>query len=263
MKVTILGCGGAGGVPTVAWGWGKCDPGNPKNRRRRPSILLEHRDTRVLIDTSPDLREQLLDAGVNTLSAVVYTHAHADHIHGLDDLREVNRAMKGPLDIWADDITLEELHERFGYAFEGLEPGERIYKPWLIPHDIDLNNGLGAFEINSLRFKTFTQDHGYMETLGFRIGDFAYSTDLMDLSESAKAKLHGLDLWIVGALTEDSSHETHASLDKAFAWIEELKPKRAVITHMGVGLDYDDVASKCPPGAEPAYDGMVLEVGYQ
>ena len=269
MKITILGCGGAGGVPTLSRGWGNCNPDNPRNRRRRPSILVENPgeqgDTRVLIDASPDLREQLLDASVNTLSAVVFTHAHADHIHGLDDLREVNRALGGPLDTWADADTLQELQTRFGYAFEGLKPGESIYRPWLIANEIKANgikaNGItGEFEINSMHFKTFTQNHGFMETLGFRIGSFAYSTDVLDLSDDSKDVLRGLDLWIVGALTNDSAHETHVSLDKALEWIEDLKPKRAIITHMGPALDFDAVASQCPAHVQPAYDGLVLEV---
>ena len=255
MKVTILGCGGAGGVPTVAWGWGECNPNNPRNRRLRPSILIEKGETRVLIDTSPDLREQLLAARIKTLSGVVYTHAHADHIHGLDDLREVNRAMQGPLNIWADEITSNELRHRFSYAFEGLEPGERIFRPWLIPNRITPPN---SFNIHSLQFTPFVQDHGYMNSLGFRIEDFAYSTDLVRLSDAAKASLLDLDLWIVGALTTDNEHETHASLDKAYAWIRELGPKRAIITHMGVGLDYETILHDCPSGIEPAYDGLSI-----
>ena len=165
--------------------------------------------------------------------------------------------MGGALNIWADTETLMELKTRFGYAFEGLPSGEKnIYRPWLVAHEIS-----AAFDINGLLFKTFVQDHGYVETLGFRIGDFAYSTDLLDLGAEAKAMLHGLELWIVGALTNDSAHETHVSLDKMLDWIHELKPKRAVITHMGPALDYDAVAAKCPANVEPAFDGMVLSTG--
>jgi len=260
MKITILGSGGAGGVPTVAWGWGRCNPQNPRNRRRRPSIMVEAEDmeegpTRILVDASPDLREQLLDADTRTLTAVLFTHAHADHIHGLDDLREVNRALKGPLDIWADQETLTVLQKRFGYAFDGLKPGEQIYRPWLVPHTID-----GPFEISDLPIDPVKQDHGYMSTLGFRMASFAYSTDLRDLPDNSKAALQDLDLWIVGALTDKDDHETHVSLTRALAWIEDLKPKRAVITHMGPTLDYDAVAARCPDNVEPAYDGMVLEV---
>ncbi len=255
MKITILGSGGAGGVPTLSRGWGACDPENPRNRRRRPSILVEEGATRLLIDTSPDLREQLLGAEVSTLTAALYTHAHADHIHGLDDLREVNRTIRGPLDIWADQETLAVLKERFGYAFEGFEPGEGIFRPWLIPHEIG-----GPFEIGAISVQPFEQDHGYMTTLGFRMSGFAYSTDLRGLSEGAKAALENLDLWIVGALTDDDSHETHASVNIALDWISDLKPKRAVITHMGPALDYDVVAARCPEHVEPAYDGMVLHV---
>lgn len=239
----------------VSKGWGACDPGNPRNRRRRPSILVEQGTTRLLFDTSPDLREQLLEARVSTLSAVLYTHGHADHIHGLDDLREVNRTLRGPLDIWTDAATLKELRARFGYAFEGLEPAGKIYRPWLIPHEIT-----GDFDVAGIAIRPFVQSHGYMDTLGFRIGDFAYSTDLRSLPDTAKEALQDLDLWIVGALTDDDSHETHASLNIALGWIAELKPNRAVITHMGPDLDYDAVTARCPDNVQPAYDGMVLDV---
>lgn len=258
LKITILGCGGAGGVPTLSRGWGQCDPNNPRNRRRRASILVESETTRVLIDASPDLREQLLDAKVNALDAVIFTHGHADHTHGLDELREINRAMNGPLDIWADAQTLRDLETRFGYAFEGIDlTKEPIYKPWLLPNVIDPPI---PFTIGTLNVLPIVQDHGVMETLGFRIGDFAYSTDVLRLPDVAKKALRGLDLWIIGALTNDRTHQTHVSLDMALEWIEELKPARAIITHMGAGLDYDAVRAKCPPSVVPAYDGLVLTV---
>ena len=258
LKVTILGSGGAGGVPTISRGWGACDPDNPKNNRLRASLLVESATTKVLIDTSPDLRQQCLTYGIRELDAVVFTHAHADHVHGLDELREINRVINGPLNVWADATTLRDLETRFGYAFEGLEPdAEIIYKPWLVPNVIDTP---AAFRIGDLTFEPFIQDHSVMETLGFRIGDFAYSTDLVRLPDAARDAVAGLDLWLVGALTDIPTHLTHVSFTEALTWIEEIKPKRAVITHMGPSMDYDTLLERCPPGVSLAYDGMVLRV---
>lgn len=255
MKVTILGCGSAGGVPSISRGWGACDPNNPRNRRRRPSILVEDECTRVLIDSSPDCRMQLLDAGVRHLDAVLYTHDHADHCHGIDDLREVNRAMAAPLPIFAAAETLAGISTRFSYVLGKVGEGHTIYKPMLIPHTVE-----GPFTVGAgLRVIPFEQDHGYMRTLGFRFGDFAYSTDLVNLPEDSFKTLEGIDTWLVGCLTYDP-HSTHAHLDKVLDWIDRLRPRRAILTHMTPSMDYDTLRARLPEGVEPAYDGMEIVV---
>ncbi len=255
MKITILGCGAAGGVPMISGGWGNCDPGNPKNRRLRPSILLQDAGLTLLVDTSPDLRQQLLSAEINHLDAVLFTHAHADHLHGIDDLREVNRAMKAPIAVYATPSTLAEIAERFAYVFAPMKlASANIYKPWLIPHAV-----ADHFTIGALELRAFDQDHGFSRTTGFRFGRAAYSTDVLELPESSMAQLHGLDLWIVGCLL-DKPHSTHAHIAKALAWREILRPQRMIITHMSPQLDYADLAARLPDGVEPAYDGMVLSL---
>jgi phosphoribosyl 1,2-cyclic phosphate phosphodiesterase len=255
MKAIVLGSGGAAGVPSIGSGWGACDPANPKNRRRRPSLLIEDGASRVLVDTSPDLREQLLSAGINRLDGVVYTHDHADHLHGIDDLREVNRAMKAPLPVWATEAVLATIGQRFAYAVEPLPAdATNIYKPWLLPHVIT-----GDFAVGGIPVRPFAQDHGYAETLGYRFGPIAYSTDVVTLPEEAFAVLAGVEVWIIGCLV-DYPHPTHAHVDKALAWIERVAPKRAYLTHMGGRLDYDALKARLPAGVEPAYDGLVIEV---
>ena len=258
MKITILGCGAAGGLPTINVGWGKCDPTNPRNRRRRQSILVEQGGTTVLIDTSPDLREQMLDTGVRRLDAVLYTHAHADHLHGIDDLREINRAMNGPIDCYATPPTMATIQSRFEYVFKDAGHGEKlrvVFRPWLVPHHIG-----GPFTVKDIAFEPFEQDHGFGQTtLGFRFGSAAYSTDVTELPEESFAALKGIDLWIVGVLS-DKAHETHAHLDKALGWVDRLQPKRTVLVHLGPRLDYAELAASLPDGIVPAYDGMVLEV---
>jgi len=255
MKITVLGSGGATGVPVIGRGWGKCDPANPRNRRRRPSILVEKAGTVILVDTAPDLRDQLLDAEVSRLDAVIYTHAHADHLHGIDDLRDVNRAMEASIDVWADPETLKTIDVRFPYVFTPQDPSASfIYKPLLNPRTID-----GPFQIGAVAIQPYWQDHGYSQSLGFRFGRFAYSTDLVDLSEEGFDALAGLDLWLV-ACTLDFKHSTHAWTDRVMGWIERLKPKRTVLTHLSYYMDYETLKRQTPEGIEPAYDGMVLEV---
>lgn len=258
MRVTILGSGGAGGVPTISGGWGFCNQADPRNRRSRPSILVERRErngaaTRILVDTSPDLREQLLRAGVRHLDAILYTHFHADHTHGVDDVREVNRAMGRAIPCWADGVTLEALHQRFGYIFHGIPENEPIFRPWLIPHRID-----GPFEVGGIRVVPFEQDHGWVTSLGFRFGDVAYSTDVVRLPEQAFAALDGVRTWIVGCLT-DTPHETHAHVDRVIEWAERVRPERTILTHMGPRLDYATLKARLPASMEPAYDGLVID----
>jgi len=254
MKVTMLGCGPSFGVPAVGLGWDACDPQDPRNRRRRSSLLIECRGQTVLIDTSPDLREQLLDANVSRLDAVLMTHAHADHLHGIDDLRGINRVMNAPIPIYADAGALDEIERRFGYALVPVEPGGFFFKPTVMPHTID-----GPFTAAGLPVVPFVQDHGYSKTLGFRIGALGYSTDVVELDDAAFAALAGIDLWIVDCLRYEP-HPTHSHLARTLSWIERVKPKRAVLTHMDRPLDYTALAARLPPGVEPGIDGLVFEL---
>jgi phosphoribosyl 1,2-cyclic phosphate phosphodiesterase len=254
LRVTVLGCGGSGGVPLVGGIWGNCDPGNPKNRRRRVSVAVETEGRTLLIDTSPDLREQLLDAGISDIDVVLFTHAHADHAHGLDDLRSIVYRRGGPIEAWADPATRADLADRFDYAFASRRRKDALYPPLLDDQEI-----LGPFEAAGIPVVPFVQGHGHVTTLGFRIGGFAYSTDVKSLDEAAFAALEGLDLWIVDCL-RDEPHPTHSHLAQTLEWIERLRPKRAILTHMNHSVDYEDLRQRCPPCVEPAYDGMVLSL---
>ena len=257
MKVTILGCGPSSGVPTVIGEWGACDPNDPKNRRRRPSILVEQDDTHILVDTSPDLRAQLLDAGARVIDAVLYTHDHADHVMGIDDLRGVKRHMGRRIEAWAAPDVLARLTTRFAYLFEGYGEADALYRPIFDARAIEGPISIGAFR----DILPIPQDHGICNTLGFRFGRFAYSTDVVRFEQSALDALVGIDTWVVDCLRDGGgSHPTHANLDRTLEWIEHVKPRRAVLTHMNFQADYEAMKTRCPDGVEPAWDGMILEV---
>jgi phosphoribosyl 1,2-cyclic phosphate phosphodiesterase len=254
VKVTVLGCGASTGVPAIGPNWGACDPADPRNRRRRCSLLVEIGAVGLLIDTSPDLREQLIDAGVRRLDAVLLTHAHADHLHGIDDIRQLNRLMKAAIPLWADAPTLAEIGRRFGYVLEPpREPGH-FYKPTLEPHAIT-----GPFAVAGVDVRPFAQNHGFSTTLGFRIGGLAYSTDVTELDEPALAALAGIELWIVDCMRK-APHPTHSHLAKTLGWIERVAPRRAVLTHMDQSLDYRVLAAELPAGVEPGYDGLAIDL---
>lgn len=260
LKLTVLGCGTSGGVPRVGNVWGACDPSNPKNRRRRCSVLVqkegEEGTTNVLVDSSPDLREQLLDVGVGWLDGVLYTHDHADHTHGIDDLRMVYYNGRRRVSVYYNEKTGRQLKERFGYCFRMSAGGE--YPPILDGHLIAAGqpleiSGAGG-DIQALPFR---QLHGSAESLGFRFGNIAYSPDVSDFPEETLEHLKNLDVWIIDALRY-SPHPSHFSVEEVLSWIARVKPKRAVLTHMHVDLDYARLTSELPKGVEPAYDGMGL-----
>lgn len=259
LEFTILGCGSSGGVPRIDGDWGACDPAEPKNRRRRCSLLArrlgEGEATTVVVDTSPDFREQMLSAGVKRLDAVLYTHDHADQVHGIDDFRVYAIRERRRVRCWMDEATHRVLGSRFHYIFNGEQGYPAIAEAKLIPpHGEPWSvEGPGG----PLPVVTFDQAHGPIRSVGYRIGDLAYSSDLSDLPEESFAILEGVKVWIVDALRW-APHPTHASVDQALAWIERVRPERAILTNLHIDLDYNDLAARLPTGVEPAYDGLRL-----
>ncbi len=261
-RLTILGCGSSGGVPRVAQGWGDCDPANPKNRRRRCSVLLEQEGeggtTRVLVDTSPDLRDQLIDAGVVQLDAIVYTHEHADHCHGIDDVRPLVIHNRKCIDAFMDDATAKGLLQRFDYIFR--TPKGSDYPPILVERRIEAGT---AFEVSgaggAMAIKPFRLVHGNIDALGLRIGAMAYTPDVSAIPDTALDDLRGLDLWIIDALRL-KPHPSHFHLEQALEWIDRIKPRRAVLTNLHSDLDYAALVRDLPDHITPAHDGMILSI---
>jgi phosphoribosyl 1,2-cyclic phosphate phosphodiesterase len=262
LRFTILGCGSSGGVPRPALGWGDCDPNDPKNRRRRTSLLVERvvpsGVTRVLVDTPPDLREQLLDAKADSLDGVFYTHEHADHTHGIDDLRAFFINQRRLVDVYLDADTAKSVRARFDYCFES--PPGSDYPPIVREHRFAAGRpivieGQGG-PITGL---PILQIHGDTPSFGFRFGKVAYSCDLSDLPSESVAALAGIDVWIVDALRY-RPHPSHFSVADALGWIERVKPRRAILTNLHSDLDYEKLRRELPPRVEPAFDGMTIEV---
>lgn len=257
MKLTILGCGPSGGVPLVGNVWGLCDPSNSKNARLRTSLLIEDELRTILIDTSPDLRQQLLRANVKNVDAVLYTHAHSDHAHGIDELRPLYFGGKRQtIPVYGSQDTLDEIQQRFDYLFAAIEDPDKgsMYPKILEPNVIE-----GKFELFGNSIIPFNQNHGYGTTTGYRLNNFAYSTDVKDLDAEAFQVLQGVDTWFVDCLAREP-RPTHAHLDLTLSWIQKVKPRRTILIHMNHTLDYETLKAELPSGVEPAYDGMVVEV---
>ncbi|MGF1475196.1 MAG: MBL fold metallo-hydrolase [Geminicoccaceae bacterium] len=255
MKVTVLGCGTSSGVPMIGCDCAVCLSPDPRNRRLRCSVLVEVRGLNLLVDTGPDLRQQCLSANLRTVDAVLYTHAHADHIHGLDEMRSINFHTRKDIDAFGNAQTIRHLTERFEYVFRPRGEKERgWWRPFLNPIAFD-----GPFRVGPVPIIPFEQTHGRSMTSGFRIGGFAYSPDVDGLPAESMALLGDLDVWIVDALRE-TPHPSHAHLERTLSWIEELKPKRAILTHMNHEVDYETWRRDLPSGVEPAYDGLAFQL---
>jgi phosphoribosyl 1,2-cyclic phosphate phosphodiesterase len=260
LKFTILGCGSSMGVPRVALGWGDCDPNEPKNRRRRCALLVERvgpqGSTRVLVDCTPDLRMQLLDADVDWLDGVLITHAHADHTHGIDDLRPLFVHKRRPVNVWLDEPTSKALHARFAYCFA--TPAGSEYPPILNEHRlapgklVTIEGQGGPIEVLPI-----LQNHGDINSLGFRFGNVAYSADIKGLPAESLAFMTELQVWIVDALRK-APHPSHFNLDEALVWIGRVKPKQAILTNLHSDMDYAALRASLPADVEPAFDGMAF-----
>lgn len=254
MKVTILGCGGSGGVPLIGNVWGACDPKEPRNRRTRVSLLVEEGGKTLLVDTSPDMREQLLRSDVGHLTAILYTHAHADHSHGIDNIRSLNWLTKKPVPLYANQETMDDLKHRFAYIFEDRPEANMFYRPAVETHVIDDK----PLSFGPIKVQSFPQEHGNVTSQGFRFNDFGYSTDAGHLDDHAFDVLKGVKVWVIGAIRE-RPHHTHAHIDMALEWIERVQPERAFLTHMDHSLDYATLKARLPKNVQPAYDGLVIE----
>ncbi len=250
MKVRILGSGTSSGVPRIGNDWGACDPAEPRNRRTRASILVEDDGTRILIDTGPDMREQLLTAGIGVVDAIIWTHSHADHCNGIDDVRQIFHLLGRPVPGYARQDTLDVLHRQFGYVFEGRGGYPATITPNLLPDD---------FTIGSIRISVVDQPHGRIASAGLRFeaGGVAigYATDFHELTPRMRAHYSGLDLWIVDALRE-KPHPSHPTVAAVLGWIEEIRPSRSALIHMDQSMDYATLCSRLPSGVEPGYDGL-------
>lgn len=258
MKITILGCGNSLGVPSIGCKCPVCTSNNPKNKRLRVSVLIQIGDKNIVIDTSPDFREQMLRVGINKIDAVLYTHDHADHVHGIDDLRQFNVLHKNTINIYSNQEIISSIQKRFAYAFLPRPTDNAMFRPSL-DAIVFPDNPIQWFKVGNSKITAFQQLHGKTTTLGYRIGDFAYSTDVNMLPESAFEALEGVKYWVVDCLRYTPSY-SHSHLEMTLEWIRRVKPEKAILTHMAHEFDYDRLSSELPEGIFAGYDGMELEL---
>jgi phosphoribosyl 1,2-cyclic phosphate phosphodiesterase len=260
---TIMGCGSSGGVPRIGGNWGVCDPEDPRNRRRRCALLIEGRSgdsppTRIVVDTGCDLREQLLDAGVERVDAVLYTHEHADHTHGIDDLRVLALNSRKRVDVYFSHEAAQRIVPGFSYCFTA--PPGSDYPPILNQNLIEAGRELTVSGPGGdIAVLPFRQEHGDIFSLGFRVGRFAYSCDLSGIPAASAAAVSGLDLWVLDAL-RPTPHPSHLSLPEALALVAQYRPREAVLTNLHIDLDYAETDRITPANVRPAYDGLRLDV---
>jgi len=254
MKLRVLGCGTSSGVPRIGNDWGACDPADPRNRRSRASIVVESASTRLLVDTSPDMRQQLLDADIHHLDAVLWTHDHADHCHGIDDLRQIFHHRGSPVPGYGFAETMAQLRRRFAYVFEGRDGYPASVEPYVVN---------GALDIGDIRVRSVAQPHGSIFSAGIRFDhrnrSIGYSTDFHEFTSDMLNLFAGLDLWVVDAL-RDRPHPTHPHLAMTLDAIAECRPGRAVLTHMDQSLDYAGLCARLPAGVEPGFDGQEIDL---
>ena len=261
MRVVLLGTGGSAGVPLIggadgSGNWGACDPNEPRNRRTRASIVIQGGEGTLLVDTSPDMRDQLLGCRIPRVDAILFTHAHADHIVGIDDARILNRIVGRPLEAFATQGTLEELTRRFAYAFRPWEP-PNFFRPVLVARAVVAGE---TQTIAGMQVRLIDQDHGFSRSLGVRIGAFGYSTDVVGLDDAAFEALAGVDTWVVDCFLRRGPHKTHADLETVLAWSRRVGARRTILTHMGTDMDWAWLGANLPPGVEAGHDGMVIDI---
>ncbi|MGM0422440.1 MAG: MBL fold metallo-hydrolase [Pseudomonadota bacterium] len=256
IKITVLGSGASLGVPAAGGFWGDCNPENPKNSRTRASILIESAETRILVDTTVDVRTQLNRLGqINRLDGIILSHAHSDHINGLDDLRVISYMMEKPLEMYSNIETVDNLTQRFGYIFKG--GFNDFYKPFVKANTVDY----GPLQIGDIRMEIFEQDHGSCSTLGIRVNDFAYSVDMANLDDRALEVLEGVDTWLVDtAGYKKEQINTHATLDRVMEYVEKLDVPQTWLTVLTGQMDYDALCDELPDHIRPAYDGLTFSV---